>query len=833
MAVALSVGLLLSPEPVYAMEATGSVSGQTEYTQADATAALQKILADHEVMALVYLSDTQALVTEASFGGEEIVELPTGQTVFVRDVVVDEYYIQWVLVETFYQGESYTGYIPRFYLACSDEAFLNWEAEYLPESPYATVLYADGAGRSQDIEQFPESYKDALYALKQRHPNWVFVRMDTGLDWDTVVYNQLQKNRSLIYKSYPEYMREGCYDDGNWYYPTEEALEYFLDPRNGLNESAVFQFELLTYNETYHTREAVDAFLSNTFMNSREDAPGTGMTYAHIFWAIGAEQNVSPFHLASRVYQEQGSGTSGLISGTYPGYEGYYNHFNVQATGTTQKEVIERGLTYARNQNWNNAYFSILGGSKLLASAYISKGQDTIYLQKYNVNREGYYALYSHQYMQNISAPTSEGAITRNMYAKVGALDNTFVFKVPVYLNMPEEACPMPKEAPTLLNGVDYAAVYDLEYYTEKNPDVAAKYGESSKQMLTHFVDVGMMEGRQAKADFNVHAYKALNPDVAAAYGDDLKSCYMHYVYNGQKEGRPISGERPPLTVYNGVDYSLVYHPKYYAAQYQDVAMAYGDNQEAMIEQFVNYGMAEGRIASESFDINVYMANNSDLVDAYGSNYASYYTHYIEYGKAEGRVATGTIVSDDLDYSAVFDATYYAAQYNDVAMAYGDDEAKMLQHFVEYGMAEGRVASPEFDVNAYKANYSDLEAAYGDDNKEYYIHYILYGKAEGRNATANAQAGQEEDLDYSLVFDAVYYANAFEDLAAAYGEDEEKLLQHFIDYGMAEGRDASEDFDVRAYREKNPDLEAAYGDDWKAYYVHYIKYGNGEGRVCK
>lgn len=466
----LCMALLLSPEKAYAMEAFGAVSASEEATtaqeqvaqkevqaqeqaswmevQAEARAALQELLAEREVMALVYLADTQALLAEPSFAGEEVEQLPTGQTVYIRDVLVDEDYIQWVYVETYYQGKSLKGYIPRFYLACSDEAFLDWEATYVPESSYEKVVYMDASGKSADIEQFPDSYKDALYALKQAHPNWVFVRMDTGLDWNTVVYNQMQNNRSLIYKSYPEYMRGDCYDDGNWYYPTEETLEYYMDPRNGLSESAVFQFELLTYNGTYHTQEAVESFLSNTFMNSRQNAPGTSMTYSRIFWAIGAEQNVSPFHLASRVYQEQGAGNSSLISGTYPGFEGYYNYFNVRASGTSHKEIVENGLAYAKSQNWNNAYFSILGGSKLLASGYISKGQDTVYLQKYNVNRDGYYALYSHQYMQNIVAPTSEGSTIRNMYARVGALDNTFVFKVPVYLNMPEEACAKPTEKP-------------------------------------------------------------------------------------------------------------------------------------------------------------------------------------------------------------------------------------------------------------------------------------------------------------------------------------------------------------------------------------------------
>ena len=76
-----------------------------------------------------------------------------------------------------------------------------------------------------------------------------------------------------------------------------------MDPRNALQENAIFQFEQLTYNESYHTEEAVKNFLEGTFMNSSQNAPGTDMQFYHIFWAIGAEENrqVSPFHLAARV----------------------------------------------------------------------------------------------------------------------------------------------------------------------------------------------------------------------------------------------------------------------------------------------------------------------------------------------------------------------------------------------------------------------------------------------------------------------------------------------------------------------------------------------------
>ena len=170
------------------------------------------------------------------------------------------------------------------------------------------------------------------------------------------------------------------------------------------------------------------------------------MKFYHIFWSIGAEENrqVSPFHLAARVLQEQGEGTSPLISGTYPGYEHYYNYFNVGASGSTNEEVIRNGLNYAKDHDWHGAYYSILGGAEVISASYIRKGQDTLYLQKFNVSPTASNPVYTHQYMQNISAPTSEALSMKKLYESAGALENTFVFKIPVYENMPASPCPMP-----------------------------------------------------------------------------------------------------------------------------------------------------------------------------------------------------------------------------------------------------------------------------------------------------------------------------------------------------------------------------------------------------
>lgn len=430
----------------------------------EASQALQDIAEEREVMALVYLCDELSIREEADDNSAKTVTVPSGQMVEILDVTVDEDYQVWEKVSAEVSGKVYEGYIPRKYLACSDERFLEWEELYSMNPGEAVMLAEENAaGVYADIEQFPESYRPALEALKQKHPNWMFVRQNTGLDFQTVINNELQGGKSLVYKSYGDYCKEGQHSP-NWYFASEDVLKLYMDPRNSLHENAIFQFEQLTYNESYHTEAAVETFLKNTFMNSNSPAPKTDMTFSHIFWAIGAEQQVSPFHLAARVYQEQGQGTSPLISGNYPGYEGYYNYFNISASGSTNEQVITNGLNYARNNGWDNAYASILGGANVISANYIKKGQDTLYLQKFNVSTTASNPVYTHQYMQNIAAPTSEALSMKKLYESAGALENTFVFKIPVYENMPASPCPMPTSSTNVVlqvpAGYDASTIY-------------------------------------------------------------------------------------------------------------------------------------------------------------------------------------------------------------------------------------------------------------------------------------------------------------------------------------------------------------------------------------
>lgn len=296
---------------------------------------------------------------------------------------------------------------------------------------------------------FLDSYCNALLALHQKYPNWKFVPVRTGLDWNTVIENESVVGRNLVQSSANDARKStapGAYDwaankwygyDGDgWVSASKEYIAYCMDPRNYLNESYIFQFETLEYAD-YQNAAGVANLLSGSFMSGNyNDTDGVTRSYADTFMETGAGFGISPYHLAARCRQEQGAkGTSQLISGTYSGYNGYYNYFNIGAYTTSQASATVNGLNYAKNAGWNSIYKSINGGADVVSRNYVKKGQNTLYFQKFNVVNKN--SLYTHQYMTNVQAAMAEGKTMGKAYADKA---QAFVFLIPVYENMPESA---------------------------------------------------------------------------------------------------------------------------------------------------------------------------------------------------------------------------------------------------------------------------------------------------------------------------------------------------------------------------------------------------------
>lgn len=473
----------------------------------------------------------------------------------------------WYQIQYASGTETKTGYVSASYL--------KFPVTYTQDANFEAYLNSQG---------FPESYKESLRTLHAEHPSWVFQAQHTGLDWNTVIDNESAVGANLVDSGSISSWKSTAYgaydwntgtwpgfDGASWVAASREIVAYYMDPRNFLNDTYVFQFLLHTYDGASQTKEGLQSMVTGTFLEkaavSQENggqspesgdagtqsgsgaegsqigpgsdsssgqtltpgqnvgpgfettaaetvpaqagpgqtgnsgtgtspASGTqdvglegpaltvsarilptvalpdveygpgmdassitgdntgsvsespapaGQSYVDIIMNAAAQSGVNPYVLAAMILQEQGSGTSGSISGVTSGYEGYYNFFNIGAYASDGMSPVTRGLWYASQTGsygrpWNSIEKSIVGGAQYYGENFVKQGQDTFYLKKFNVQGNN---LYKHQYMTNVEAAAGEGAKLSRAYTDA-MKSQTLTFKIPVFNNMPETACAKP-----------------------------------------------------------------------------------------------------------------------------------------------------------------------------------------------------------------------------------------------------------------------------------------------------------------------------------------------------------------------------------------------------
>lgn len=352
----------------------------------------------------------------------------------------------WYGIGFYLNGDYYRGYVTSEYVT------VDKRNDYKPDADFEEYL---------DSQGFPDSYKDGLRQLHAQYPNWVFVADHNGKDWSDVLENQNVIGRSLTYgsaKSSWKSVADGCYDwesgqytqldSGGWVQASSALVEYALDPRNFLNADNIFMFENLSFDSSLQDESGLESMVDGTFMeNSSHDLTYDGRNYTYITGLLlaGQESGVSPYHLASRILQEQGnSGYGSSISGIQSGYRGYYNYYNIGAYASGGLTAVQNGLKYASRTDdetlrpWNTRMKSIIGGAIYLGKSYINRGQNTLYYEKFDMTGRG------HQYMTNVLAPRSESVKSAQGYSDSNKNNIAFIFRIPVYENMPENVCEIP-----------------------------------------------------------------------------------------------------------------------------------------------------------------------------------------------------------------------------------------------------------------------------------------------------------------------------------------------------------------------------------------------------
>lgn len=299
-----------------------------------------------------------------------------------------------------------------------------------------------------DDNKYP-GYNELIQKLKNEHPNWNFTILYTGLDWNQAIKSENSGHggspRNLISANKTgEWLCSICgtkrYDNGSWCCASEKTIAYLMDSRNMLNNTDIFQLEEVKFNGNVHTIEGVKQMTTGTFL--------AGDSIGNAILTACRNANVSPYYVVSRIIQEQGRNGSTTGKGMESNGQKYYNVFNVGASGNGSSTIIANALAEAKKNGWTTLEKSILGGIDFLKTKYINRGQNTLYLNKFDVDdSDG--TLYSHQYMQNIQAAQSEAVKVYNIYNQTEKLNEGYNFIIPVYENMPRAISRIPSNSST------------------------------------------------------------------------------------------------------------------------------------------------------------------------------------------------------------------------------------------------------------------------------------------------------------------------------------------------------------------------------------------------
>ncbi|MGE5417054.1 MAG: hypothetical protein ACM3UZ_09875 [Acidobacteriota bacterium] len=285
----------------------------------------------------------------------------------------------------------------------------------------------------QQLKKFPESYGAQLLELHKQHPSWRFEAMQAPVSWEILMAAEDYEDRNLVEINTPRSYREP--DPNNkdgWSPPTRAVIEHYADPRNFLDEKGIYQFLNLGYNPDTANIDTVNSILKGSVFANEGNA----------IMQAAKDSGVSPDYLAIKLVAEAGSKGNPLSGGTVEGHEGYYNPYNISASGDSDNEVLKQGALWAQKKGWDSFDKGLTEGAKMLSDKYIKVGQDTIYGQKFDLVGPPYY---EHQYMQNIRVAEVEGKHLAKHCIEQGSDKSALIFKIPIFTDLPEKPTPLPK----------------------------------------------------------------------------------------------------------------------------------------------------------------------------------------------------------------------------------------------------------------------------------------------------------------------------------------------------------------------------------------------------
>ena len=252
----------------------------------------------------------------------KIASLQHGNSVTVTDEITGADGKLWAAVS--FGGGS--GYVQK--------SFLEINASYSYDGDFENRLAAEG---------FPESYKERLRSVHAQYPSWVFKAYHTGISWDEVIASESITGRNLVDKDSKSSWKstaKGAFDWGRNYWPgfdssawvaaSDAVIRYYMDPRNFLDTSYIFQFLQQSYDAGSQTAAGVEIMAKGSFMEGTASAgsyvpdagspsPDTGSapeTSSPASWTQdGAEFAAPSQEIVNSAPAGSGTQTIGVITG--------------------------------------------------------------------------------------------------------------------------------------------------------------------------------------------------------------------------------------------------------------------------------------------------------------------------------------------------------------------------------------------------------------------------------------------------------------------------------------------------------------------------------------
>lgn len=240
----------------------------------------------------------------------------------------------------------------------------------------------------------------------------------------------------------------------------------------------------------------------------------------------------------------------------------------------------------------------------------------------------------------------------------------------------------------------------------------------------------------------------------------------------------------------------------------------------------LDYEVGGLRIAS-LFDETYYLGEYQDVADnlASSNTFVYGYDHFIKFGIQEGR-----------NPSLWYNESFYLANNGDVVDAINQGTFKSgLEHYLNYGHLENRDPSAFFDADVYLSNNPDVAEAVNMGRRDSaFEHYIEYGASEGRIRTSEITGTGLLEGWGTLLFEEAYYLNTNSDVAEAVQDGTyQSGFDHYVLFGQSEGRDPAPFFDESAYLGINPDVDDAVNNSAQSSGMeHYFRFGRQEDRFA-